>query len=344
MRRVGLAFLFVSSLAGCAHVAPVEAVVSLPPPVAAVATPSSSSHCTIHGDGELAGEDAGVDFDLFRGPASATPALRITMTSMVAVTWSEIPAARSPARARVEIGGQKLIRAHAYADLVGRGFQLRRRGYQVTDQVWIDGGVMVELLGAENDRLLVRRRSGLDEPIFFEARVPCGDVAYEPEPLEVPPEAEVATSDRVHAPGRVLHLSTGPGIASFLTVTASERQGFDVVERRSGSVRILFGGDGVGFDAWVPANEVDVQRYGYGSSGGSSSCGGSGARSRQVTVKTESAVLLGPKHELLDDAVFEVGALMEITDETDDLYQVQFPEHEIDAPDGMWLSKRAVEN
>ena len=136
-------------------------------------------------------------------------------------------------------------------------------------------------------------------------------------------------------------------ISLVLDVTGHPRvslQGERAVERRSGSVRILFGGDGVGFDAWVPANEVDVQRYGYGSSGGSSSCGGSGARSRQVTVKTESAVLLGPKHELLDDAVFEVGALMEITDETDDLYQVQVPEHEIDAPDGMWISKRAVEN
>ena len=344
VRAARIAVPFMLAVAGCAHVAPVEAVVSLPPPLPTVGPSTTTSHCTIHGNGELVGDDSGVDFDLFRSPASATPALRIAMTSVIAVTWSEIPAARSPTRARVEIGGQKLIRAHAYADLVGRGFQLRRRGYQVTDHVWIDGGVTVELLGAENDRLLVRRRSGLTEPIFFEARVPCGDVAYEPEPLEVPPEAEVATSDSVHAPGRVLHLSTGPGIASFLTVNTRDALALDVVERRSGSVRILFGGDGVGFDAWVPANEVEVLRYGYGSGGGSSSCGGSGHRSRQVTVKTESAVLIGAKHELLDDAVFEVGALMEITYETDDLYQVQFPQHEIDAPDGMWISKRAVEN
>lgn len=341
--RRWLAAPFVLAVTGCAHVAPVEAVVSLPPPLPAVGASTTASRCTIHGKGELVGDDAGVDFDLFRGPSNTTPALRISATSEVAVTWSEIPGAHGNARARVDIGGQKLIRARAYADLVGRGFQLRRRGYQVADHVWIDGGVVVELLGMENDRLLVRRRSGLTEPIFFEARVECADVAYEPEPLEVPAEAEVATGDSVRVPGGVLHLSTAPTVASFLTVRPEDDQAFGVVERRAGSVRILFGGDGVGFDAWVPASEVEVLSWGHGSTGGSSSCGGGRFRSRRVTVATESAVLIGPKHEVLDEAFFEVGALLEIDDETDDLYQVRFPEEEIVAPDGMWISKRAVE-
>lgn len=342
MRRVGLALGFVLGALACGRAAVPEATIRLPPPERAAVGASQTNACILHGRGELP-DGSDVDFDLFRTPSIVGPALRITAPAAVAVTWSELPPARSPSRARVEIGGQKLIRARAYADLVGRGFQLRRRGYQVADHVWIDGGVAVELLGTEADRLVVRRRTGFGEPIFFEARMACADLAYEPEPVDVPVEAEVATSETVRAPQGVLHLAAAPGTPSFLTITLGEgHSSFGVVERRGGSVRLSFAGDGVGFDGWVPANEVEVLHHGHGSMSGSGRCGGAFGSSRLVHVTTESAVLLGPRHEVLDDAVFEVDAELMVLGEADDAFEVAFPDGEITAPDGMWIAKSAV--
>lgn len=343
-RVLGLAVLAVA----CSPRVQTAEVVSLPRAVAIAPTPESADHCAVAGTGELV--EANVEapeFFVFAEPRSTAHGLTILETTKVGVTWSSFPSTADGAglrRAAITIGGQKLIRAHAFADLAGRGFQLRVTTFVVPDHAWIDCGVQVEVVGIERGSLVVRRKSPFARPEFFEPRAPCATVAYEPTALDPPSDTTDDDEDAVGPTGDALVLRDAPAGAEVLTL------GFDgdgialsVRERRGDWLRVAWHSGGLGIDGWVRASEVDgsASYRGFGMSG----VGGSGgsSRPRRLRVRTEAPVLVGDDHQPFGDAVFERGALLDGWETDGHAIRVELRGREIGADDGMWIAEGAVE-
>jgi hypothetical protein len=338
------AFFFVALLlgvVGCVHTDRQEVFVSIADaPTQGRSTPAP--RCTIRGEGGWDPEWATVPFDLYPNLGATTPALRVVRTAEVRATWSDLPSELVGGRARIDIDDPEL-RARAYASLAGRGFQLRHRAYQVPEHVWIEGAVPIELLGTEGDRLVVRRWSGLARPPFFRALVPCGELVYEPEALEVPGAPELATTDDVKARAVLLHLAQEPSVPPFLAVdVGADAPTFGVVARSAGHVRLSFAGNGVGFDAWVPESEVETVVVRPRGLHGEFTGRGLTSSVRRVRVTEDAAIFVGRAHRKLDDATFRRGATLTVGDEDGDFVAVELDDGRITAPEGMWIAKAAV--
>ncbi len=337
---------------GCVARESAPVVVALPPPAVEVVTPSASStSCTISGDGELVENEYSehTDFGVFataRAAASGDPELHIKQTKAVAVTWSAFPQAHdasAPPVAAIALGGEKRISLHAYAKLTGRRFQLRTTGEVIADRMWIDRGVPVEVVGTNHGEIVVRRATDFDSPAFFEATVACGMMAYDPKPID-PPNDDYA-DDGVSPVGDRVELRSYPGGDTFVTVHPGEMSiSFTVKETKADWLHVRWHERGLGLDGWVKKAEMDE---GGGSGiglGGIGTSGGRGRPSRVVIVKRPTAVLLGRDHHPFVDAMYEVGAVLEVWSTQDDLLSVTFEDRAIETPHGFWIASAAIED
>lgn len=338
-RALGAVLLF-----GCGAGAAPAGVVLPSTGAAAASVSARAPACSIHGGGELfEGANEPKPLPLFATAREAKPGLVIEDSRDVAATWSELPPIGAPARAAIELGGQKLLRVHAYASLAGRGFQLRTRGYAVREHLWIDWGYPVELLGTDHGELVVRRLTGFTRPPFVEARVACDVVAWERTAFLEPYAAE-DDGDLLQPSVGSLAIYTAPSGSPFIEIVPSDR-GFAFWERerrdRWVHVRSHFGGFGI--DGWV--HEGDVKEAGPGSIslGNIRTIGRDGPAPRMVRVRRDSQVLVGASHEPFADAVFEEGALLDSWSVEEGLLRVTFENRVISAPGGMWIAERDIE-
>lgn len=343
-----LAFAAISTLgAGCVARESAPAAVALPPPSAvAIAASGASLPCTIMGDGELVEDDhADVpEFGLFATARSTDAELVVDDTKAVAVAWSGFPPAHEPGAspiAAVALGGQARIAVHAFAKLTGRGFQLRTTGEIAGEQMWIDRGVAVEVLGWSHGNIAVRRSSGFESPAYFEAAVPCGMMAYDPKAID-PPRSEEA-DDPMAPIGDHLELRRSPGGATFVDVRPGD-YGLGLAARESSGdwLHVRWHERGLGLDGWVKKSEVEEGGYGGLGLSGYGSSGGKGRPMRVVTVTRATALLLGDDHHRFGDAVFEPGAVLDVWAAEGDLLSVTLQDESIRANDGLWIASKAV--
>lgn len=337
-RGLGAVFLF-----GCgAGVAPAGVV--LPPSVRPAPVSVSPPPCSIRGGGELVEVNGrAAPFPLFASARAASPGLVIADSARVAVTWRELPPVAAPARAAIELGGQKILRVHAYASLEGRGFQLRTRGYSVRDHVWIDSGHTVELLGTDHGELVVRRPTGFARPPFIEARVTCDLVAWERTAFLEPRVAE-DEGDLVEPRGDSIALYGSPTGSAFIEIAPGDRgMTFWLRERRDRWVHVRFHARGFGIDGWAHDGDVEAagrESIGLGNIG---TIGRDGAPPKKMRVRRESPVLVGAAREPFADAVFEEGALLDSWSADGGVLRVAFENRAITAPEGMWIAESDVE-
>lgn len=333
---------------GCVARETAPVAVALPSPSAIAVTPSAASlPCTIMGDGELI-EDNHTDvpeFGLFATMRSTTAELVIDDTKAVGVTWSGFPPAHDPGAtpmAAVALGGQSRIAVHAFAKLAGRGFQLRTTGEIVTDQMWIDRGVVVEVLGSSHGGIVVRRPSGFESPEYFEATIGCGMVAYDPKAID-PPKSEDSDADTMAPIGDHIELRRSPGGDAFVNVRPGDYGlGFIVRETNGEWLHVRWHERGLGLDGWVKKSEVEEGGYGGLGLSGFGSSGGRGRPMRVVTVKHATPLLLGDDRHRFGDAVFEPGAVLEVWSVEGEWLQVTLEDESIRADDGLWISNKAV--
>lgn len=318
--------------------------VALPPPGPAAAVRARAPACSIHGDGELVEVNGhAAPFPLFASSRATNPGLVIEDSPNVAATWSELPPMNVPARAAIALGGQKLLRVHAYASLAGRGFQLRTRGYALRDHLWIDWGYTVELLGTDDGMLVVRRPTGFKSPQFVEARVECDLVAWERNAFLEPWGAE-EDGDLVEPSGDSIALYTSPSSEPFMEIVPGERGlGLRLRERRDRWVHVRVRLRGLGIDGW--AHERDVKARGRESIdlGNIRTIGRDGAAPKKMRVRHESPVLVGKTREPFADATFEEGALLDSWSAEAGFLLVTFENRAIHGVDGMWIAETAAE-
>ncbi len=355
-RRPTLLFFLLS--AACSAPSSVEQVrvvlarsAPLPASVAAVQRAPRST-CVIVGDGErLSGAEDPPPFDLFTAADARAPALVVEGSSSVAIAWSELP--RYPGsnhRARVALGGQRLVRFTGWASLSGRGFQIRLRAFDRTGHLWATGGSRAEVLGAAGKEIVLRVATGFAEPSRLEVTTGCANVAYHPFNLPVTHDVDAPSTGLV-VENRAARIALadapkGPAVASFV-LPADTTLRLPVLEARSGWIRIAAEYQGIGFDGWVPGASMDQPMgIGLGGISTSSHCGGvSSSTNPPLRVTADTPLYTGAEPAPLEGAVVESGALVRFDGEQrGHLRSFHFETGEIAAPDGqhLWVDEQAV--
>lgn len=307
------------------------------------------SRCVVRGTGERIVADRGTrPFEVFASSSAAAPVVVVHQPWAVHVTWSELPVAGRSRRARVGLGGQKLLRLDGFASLAGRTFQIRRRADVHAGHVWIRGGSAVEILGVEGGRVRVRAETGFAAPAQLDALAACGDLVYEPAELPRSDEDERPAGEIAVATGPNIDLHAAPGGPRLLTVTPGEQHEGPMLswlEERSGFVRVSGGEGDVILDGWVPASQVE-QPYalGLGSVSSSTRCGGLRMRKPLVTVERDAEAWAGAGADGAAIGVVEAGARLELGEERGEHVAFEFEDKEIGAPEGkrLWIRKAAV--
>jgi hypothetical protein len=342
--------LVTSTTSGCVREGGRSPVVTLDPPRAVPVSPTATyPNCTIMGEGELfenPWEDAPA-LGLYESARAPEPALVVVKTTKVGIAWSELPIvaeAAGPAPspfAAVALGDQHRIAVHAWAKLTGRRFQLRTTGDVIPDHMWIDRGVPVEVLGMRRGAVVVRRASGFEAPVWFQASVACGMMAYEPKAIDPP------NDDDVQAPlsivGAQLELHTRPAGDVFVTLRPGDGPlSFSLRDSSGDWVRVRWHERGLGLDGWVRRTELDEGDSGMIGLGNIGTTSGHGRASRTVVVQKPAKVLLGDDRHPFADAVFERGALLDVWSTEGDYDAVTLNDESITSSETMWIDRRAV--
>ncbi|MEZ4453756.1 MAG: hypothetical protein R3B09_30150 [Nannocystaceae bacterium] len=231
---------------------PIDQVQSSPPPADAAA------RCRIVGDGSAGWSHA---IALYAARDDASPVLILRHPDRVGVTWSELPPPTEGgrgARAQVELGGQRRVRARGYATLGDAVFQLRRRVDVVPGHLWHRAGAEVTVIGEDAGGVVIEADGLARAQTPGRVHVPCDALAYEGRRLaDDPADAPRSDGVRLYPTRDVLSLAAEPGGCAF--VALHTRFGVDLheVERRGAFVRIA-GGEALVHDGWVRAG--DVQR------------------------------------------------------------------------------------
>jgi hypothetical protein len=225
--------------------------------------PPRPAGCVLRGGGERANalRDA-PPFHVFTRRAAAVPALQIVSTRSVQVTWS-LPRAGAGGRARIALGGQRLVRIDGWADLEGRAFQVRRRADVHPDHVWVRGGSPVEVLGVADGAIRVRADSTFEAPRQVDALTSCDNLVYEPAALPRPEDERLPEGSYAYPSGPRLELHAAPGGPSLLafTMEAPRAQDLRWIEARDGFARVAGQRGDLEFDAWVPEAQVERPRH-----------------------------------------------------------------------------------
>lgn len=340
--------------APAARGAPV-ADLSLPPaPVAPVIVEAEEpepqpARCTIRGTGELIDRDVEhPEFAVFTSRSAGAPGLLIHHPWAVHVTWSELPRVHGSGRARIALGGQKLLRLEAWAALDGRTFQIRTRADVHADHLWVRGGSPVEILGVEAGRVRLRAATPFAQPASLETLTACDNLAYQPAALGRRDDDQPQDGLYAVPTGAQLDLHAAPGGPRLITLALrDERYGLSLgwLEARDGFVRVGGSEEDIAFDAWVPAAQVE-QPHGIAGMGGwgSTKCGGIDIRQPTVTLPADAEVRVGKTPDSPAIGVVEAGAVVVLGEERGDHVAFQLEEREIGAPEGqqMWVRKAAV--
>lgn len=311
--------------------------------------PARRRHCVITGTGEhpLEDIDSRRPFEIFTSRASDSPAAIVRRTAGINVTWSELPGVRGGRRAKVALGGQKLLRMSGWASLEGRGFQMRRRADVHGEQVWVRGGSDVEIIGMERGQLRVRAATTLAAPAEVDALTACENVVYEPRALpriqeEEPPKGVYAVTT-----GPRLELHAAPGGPLLLALTRADDQDrlkLQWLEARGDFVRVAGVNGNLGFHAWVPAPQVEQPHGGFGIGFGRSHCGGVRGILISARAVHDAEVTVGTAPGGPVIGVLEAEAEVSTEEERGDYISFSFSEREIIAPEGkaFWVLKSAL--
>ncbi len=356
MRAAWTSLALVATLGACGGGArAVPEVVVVPPAPVAAASPAvavRTPSCRVAGTGDLA--DAGSSFAVYPSRWASGAAFVVREPWRVHVTWWDLPRAgggEGP-RARVELGGQHLVRYDGYASLEGRTFQVRRRAFVVPDHVWITGGSSVALVGARGDEVVVRATTAFASPGEVTAVTRCDNVAYEPEELPAPVGEGTAPSGTfVQNHDDTLLLAASPGGARAMTLILQPDTvlSLDVLGTQPGWVRVGGAYRGVGFDGWVGEREVTQLRFRVGLGRTFSSvCGGAVVTDgTEATVTHDAPLYLGKDGSSpLAGATVEQGArVMLVGGREHGRVQFTFEDGEIAAPagDAFWVAADALE-
>ncbi len=361
-RRPALALILATGLAACAG-APQEARAPGPVDIVAIPAarpeleplagaddepePSPRARCVIKGGGERVGalRDA-PPFDVFTAKTGPAPALRIVASRMVEVRWSDLPRVGS-GRARVAIGGQRLVRMQGWAELAGRAFQVRRRAEARAGHVWVRGGSAVEILGVEGGSIRVRADLAFESPRQLDAVTSCDNLVYEPGALPRPEDEKLPAGAQAFPTGQRLDLHAEPGGPALLGIDLEgiSRQELVWLEARDGFARVAGEREDLAFDAWVPEAQVVRPRgRSYRLSGRSIGCGIRVERPEPARVKEDAALRVGAEPGGPVIGIVEAGARIHLGEERGDLVAFSFEKREIEAPEGqrMWIARAAV--
>lgn len=303
--------------------------------------------CVIAGSGERRLEGSDRPFEIFTHRASDAPAVILRRAGGIKVTWSELPGVRGGRRAKVTLGGQKLLRMSGWASLEGRGFQMRRRADVHGEQVWVRGGSAVEIVGVERGQLRVRAATGLAAPAEIDAVTACENVAYEPRALPRVPEEEPPSGVYAVTTGPRLELFAAPGGPLLLALARADAGGalkLQWLEARGDFVRVAGVNGNLGFHAWVPRPQVEQPHGGFGFGSWSSHCGG--VRSKLVMAQAvhDAEVTVGAAPGGPVIGVLEAEAEVSTQEESGDFISFSLSEREIVAPEGkqFWVRKSAL--
>jgi len=272
--------LFALALSACSPartpstlaVAPTETTTpappTMPPPQSAAA--AEPGVCRIRGDGEVEAR-APVEvapakpLAVYASEEASSPVLIVGNPGAIRVAWEfrTAPPTNGAPLARVELGGEKLVRYRGLASGLERGFQLRRRNTGGDDRDrptrWFRAGTEVEVLHAwETGYLRVRPRTGLAAHQFID--VPCDEVVYQPTRIVADdgPERSATTLRQLGE----LHLLEEPAMPThgFSDSTAFGLPEVWLHEKRDGFTRVTADHFGEVIDAWVPDGDL-AHRY-----------------------------------------------------------------------------------
>jgi len=315
---------------GCVRTSPPAA------PPAAAAAPlasgsvlSSSSPCAVRGAGDLNGTES---FLLFTDAAGEAAPLSVDVSTAVAATWTLMPSGR----ARIEIGGQKRIRATLWASLEGRSFQLRRRALDPTGNAWIEPGVAVQVRGADVHGVHAWRPTELDEPNEVAVVAPCEALAYEPKSVGA---ARMPAGVVLEAAGDDLHLARTPGGPTLLVLRGIEPATIWVTDRRPLGSYVEVTNDGVGFAGWVPTSDLGELSPMRSACWGGMIGGGRGyVAHTRVRALRDAQIFVGSPPRAVAGAFVEEGAELRAYRKWGGFVQVTVLDDAVSAPDGLWIA------
>ncbi len=303
-------------LFACSHARSPSASPAAPTPAASLAAPTVAAKgppgtCRITGDGEVEAR-APVEvawakpLAVFATATATEPIFVVGTPGAVRIAWElkTPPPTNGAPRARVELGGQRLVRYRGWASGLERGFQLRTRhpaGFESDHRISFRAGTEVDVLHAwESGDIRVRPRTGLDEP--YDIDVPCADVVYQP--TRVSADDGPVTSAIIVGPLAKLHLLQAPGETTNLSVFGL-RQVW-VHEKRDGFTRVTADQYGQVIDAWVPDDDL-THRYARRKPPLSTPApADSRNKERSARVKVDAPLYVGDAR--IDDAFVEAGA------------------------------------
>ena len=220
--------------------------------------------CTIEGDGERTRTrrneyDQDIPFDLFPTRDASEPVLALADPAHAHVIWSHFPLPASDARfprAEVELRGLG-IRYRGWANLYGRTFTATRRLDAEHGHVWAHAGAPLDVMSSSDDGVVFARvATRFDAPSSIVVEGTCADVRYEP---DAPATRPARTSRSPVGNGKVMHLfMTSDAGSPFTAIVAAPRTlDLDALARAGDRVHVAFDSGVIGFDAWVPASEID---------------------------------------------------------------------------------------
>jgi hypothetical protein len=170
------------------------------------------------------------------------------------VTWSGFPPPDAPGqRARIDLGGQRLMRLRGFASLHEASFLLRRRLDVVPGHLWLHAATPLEVLGEDANGLVVVPGRDAEAGARPRVTIACRDVDYATHIDGAARRPRARDAPLVHLKTDDAPLSVAPGGCAFTSL--STREGLHEIERRDGFVRVR-GGTYVGFDGWLRASDV----------------------------------------------------------------------------------------